>query len=266
MKKFHKIDFGEVWAVVSSSTTKVKSLVFLLVVSILTLSVIIFGNYFFFVWVVMFILLTYYEDVLFKFITIDYQCLKPPLNTRPRNPNSVNELLNGFVLSDMRFWHPKIVFKVNNRNDRTAMKTFVVEGVDHIEIDSLAIKIYSKEEFQAVIYHELGHVALKHIDESKILIFFGYFVFIFLPIFLPLFWLVGSYISRYHELEADRFSLKNDPNHYMLKAVEGVKLERIEVSFWDNLWYNLLYVTVAPSPSLNAKIKSLRRFKAFYLK
>lgn len=265
MEKLNKVDFEEVWAVFISSSAKLKFVVLLLVLSIVSISVIFFGIYAFPIWIVMLILLASYEEILYQFIIIDYQFLTPPplFMIKPRNPSIIKESLNRVILSDMRLRYPGIVFKVNGRDDRTAMKTFILDGVNHIEIDHLALMVFSPEEFQAVIYHELGHVALKHIDESKLLVFLGYVVFIFLPILLPLFWLIGSYISRYHEFEADKFSLKHDPNHYVLKAQEGVKLEKMKADFWTNLWCGFLYATVAPSPSLNMKIKSLRRVKSF---
>jgi hypothetical protein len=159
----------------------------------------------------------------------------------------------------MRFDYPEIIFKVNDKSSATYMKTYILNGVNYVEIGELAMKVYSQKEFQAIIYHELGHIDLKHVNEFKLLFFLGYAVFIFLPIALPVFWLLGSYLSRYHELAADRFSFKNDPNHFMLQAVQAVEAETEKVGFWKNCWYNLLFVTVAPNPSLKSQIKHLKK-------
>ncbi len=261
MKKFHSIDLKEVMTIFSSSSTKFKSLLLLLMASFISISVLIFGIYAPFFWIAMLILLISYEDIIFQFIIINYQFLTPPLMTKPRSQSSVNELLNRFILSDMRFNHPDIVFKVNDKIENSAMRTYILNGINYIEIDYLALKVFSKEEFQAVIYHELGHIALRHLDKFKMVIFLGCASYIFLPILLPLFWLIGSYISRYHELEADKYSMKHDPNHYILKAEEAIEIDKTKVDFWKSLWHGFLYVTVAPNPSSASKIRSLRRVK-----
>lgn len=263
MRKLKNVDLKEVWAIFNSSSDGLKSLVLLLITLIILSPIIAFGIYAPVIWIVMLILLISYEDVIFQFIIINYQFLTPPLMTKLRNPSSVNELLNGFVLSDMRFNYSNIVFKVNDKIESSAMCTYILDGINYIEIDRLALNIFSKEEFQAVIYHEFGHIALRHIDESKMLVFLGCVLYIFLPILLPLFWLIGSYIYRHQELEADKYSMRHDPNHYILKAEEGIEIDKTGVSFFKNLWYGFLYVTVAPNPSRIGKIKTLRRVKIF---
>lgn len=259
MKKFSNINLQEVWIIFSSSSKRLKLLISLLVMLIILLAIIIFGIYFPVVWILMLILLVSYEDYLFKFIAIDYKFLTPPRMIKLRKHSAVNELLNNSIIAGMRFNYPEIIFKVNDDSQATYMKTYVLNGVNYIEIGKLAMKVYSQKEFQAIIYHELGHINLKHLNEFKLLFFLGYAVFVFLPVALPVFWLLGSYLSRYHELAADRFSLKNDPNHFMLQAVQEVEANTNKASFWKNCWYNLLFVTVAPNPSLKSQIKYLKK-------
>lgn len=259
MKEFDNVNLKEVWTIFSLSSKKWQFLIPLLMVIIIVLAVLIFGVYFPVVWIFMFILLVSYEDYLFQFIALDYKFLTPPLMTKPRKPSAVNELLNKSIITSMHLLYPKIVFKVNNESLATYMKTYARDGVSYIEIGELAMKVYSQKEFQAIIYHELGHIKFQHNNEFRLLFFLGYVVFIFLPILLPLFWLMGSYLSRYHELAADRFSLENDPNHFMLQAVQEVEVDKSKISFWKNCWYDLLFVTVAPNPSLESKIKYLKK-------
>ena len=259
MKEFDNVSLKEVWTIFSLSSKKWQFVMPLLMIIIIVLAILIFGVYFPVVWILTFILLVSYEKYLFQFITLDYKFLTPPLMTKPRKPSAVNELLNNSIITSMRFNYPKIIFKVNNDSMATYMKTYARDGVSYVEIGELAMKVYSQKEFQAIIYHELGHIKLQHNNEFRLLFFLGYFVFIFLPISLPLFWLTGSYLSRYHELTADGFSLKNDPNHFMLQAIQEVEVDNSKISFWKNCWYNLLFVTVAPNPSSKSKIKYLKK-------
>jgi hypothetical protein len=263
MENINSVDLKEVWAIFCSSSGKLKRLILLIIASMLLTAVLMFGVYALVIWLLMLVLLVSYENILFHLIIINYHFLKPQLVTTNYNISSVNETLNNHILWQMRVRYPNIVFQVSSDNKIGGMQAYNLDGVSYIDMDKFMLQIHTQQEFAAIIYHELGHISLKHNDESKLVFTLGYLVFIFLPIVLPLFWLIGSYVIRCHEFTANEFSLKNDPNRYMIKTLEIAEQTKKEISFWKSLWHNLLFMTVAPAPSLKSQIKMLKKLQHY---
>lgn len=189
-----------------------------------------------------------------KFIMLDYQFFNPQVIIRLENQNFNNYQSNYLLWKFIEADNPDIAFEINEENDVGGAEAGLIDAQHFVCIDINMLKFQNSHEMKAMIFHEIGHIRLRHSEDIGILILTGYFVFAVFPFFLPFFWLVRKYVARRNELDANRFAAKKSSVYSVLFFLKSTKRLLRDETCQTNYWARFLFKTFSSMPSLDQQI------------
>ena len=199
---------------------------------------------------------------LFNFIMLNYKVFEPQVIVRRSNQPLGDYSSNYFFLESIKIKNDDILFSVDKENSTGGAESGKISQQYFITIDADMMMVHSQEEIEAFIFHELGHIRLKHSEMTGLIISTGYIVFIVFPLLLPVFWLVGNYLSRQKEFAANRFAAEQTSNHSILTLLETTKNSLTSKASQTDWWSKFLFRSFSPKPSLDEQIADLKSMAA----
>ena len=198
---------------------------------------------------------------LFNFVMLNYEIFEPQVIVKRGDQSLSDYSSNYFLLESIKMKNDDILFSVDKENSTGGAESGKISQQYFITIDA-DMMIHNQEEMEAFIFHEIGHIRLKHSEMTGLIILNGYLVFMIFPPLLPIFWLVENYLSRQKEFAANRFAAKQTSNNSILTLLETTKGSLTSKASQTDWWSKFLFKSFSPKPSLDDQIADLKNMAA----
>jgi|GEM_PF-2810254 len=112
---------------------------------------------------------------LLNFIMLNYKFFEPQVIVKHSSLSLVDYSSNYFFLEAIKIKNCDIVFSVDKENSTGGAESGKIGRQYFITIDTDMMMTHNQEEIEALIFHEIGHIRLKHSEMTGLL---------FLPVIL----------------------------------------------------------------------------------
>lgn len=204
------------------------------------------------------LLIFFFPQSVFDFVLLNYEFIdkKPSLRKQLSMPNM---LANDEFLQRFANENPDIVVEIISDDTNMAGEATFIDGKYHLRIQRIMLEYHTPEEFAALVMHEKGHIYYG--DNIKMNSYFlsGYLLLLFFPFAMPIFWLVGNYVSRENEYRANEYAAKKTSTKAVI-AMLTTALENDEPndpSDWFLNWVS--YFTFESHPRISSQIERLQK-------
>lgn len=234
-----------------------KLLIFMGMITITTLSVILFGYTTLIIWGLMSIILFSYKDELLDFIIMDFNFLIIPTEI-DCTFEYINVVNNNQVVNRLKLEFKNIVFIIDKSNKLGGILSDFTHGLNLIIISEEFMGNHNQKDFEIILFHEIGHIEYQHSKQMRVWHYIGYIIFIIFPLIIPVYWFVVKYVSRKQELMADNFAALNTSTNDVLSLFKDHEKRRVKPnSILRKRLERLQYLTFSRHPSYLDRIKKL---------
>jgi len=195
---------------------------------------------------------------LFNFVMLNYKFFEPQVIVKRGDQPFIDYSSNYFFLESVKMKNDDILFSVDKENTTGGAESGKIGQQYFITIDADMMMIHNQQETEAFIFHEIGHIRLKHSEMTGLIILVGYIVLVIFPLLLPIFWLVENYLSRQKEFAANRFAAEQTSNNSILSLLETTKNSLTSKASQTDWWSKFLFKSFSPKPSLDEQIADLK--------